>query len=152
MGRIYKRFRIKTAAGSASGIGKIDNGADRTLIRFETACRLGLDPMTAKTVTMRAAGSRLYGFLFPVEMKVGDRTAKVEAFVARFTRSGKHLRAVHPPNLIGADFMQSAKVQLDYRKPHRRVFSESWSWDWEFRPTTPAERRMLRRTTRCPRR
>jgi hypothetical protein len=155
MGRVFKVARLMTPLGVARVRAKITTGADRTILNYQIACRLGLDIGRAKTASMEAAGgSELLGFLFPVAARIGRREATVEAFVPVFRSDGKRQRRAVGRNLIGSDFMQRAKAGLDYARPHRATFGGTYRWpeDWKEVPTTADQRALLRRhAPRCSR-
>lgn len=153
MGRIIKRFSAKTSKGAVKGSAKIDSGADSTILRFDAACELGLDTKNDKIGAMRAAdGGRLTGFYIPIKLRIDARQAEIEAFVPVFVNSQEMLEK-DQKHLVGADFLQEAKVILDYSKPHKNVFgSPGFRPDWQPTKITPEEIKLLRRRAKCRKR
>ena len=155
MGRIVKSFTARTASGKVTGEAKIDTGADRTIIAYPLACRLGLDIDTAPRAAMSTAGGhRLVGFSLKADIQIDSRRARVDAFVPLGTLgSDNNFRKVPARSLIGHDFLRRSGTQLDYSKPHANVMrgTAGWPFEWKIGRVTAQEERLLRTAT-CPRR
>lgn len=121
MGKIIKSFTATTATGKIRREGKIDTGADRTIIPFRDACLLGLDTTAAPIRAMGTATGRMSGFLIPARVQIGKRVGTVQIFVPVFDDRGAPISRKH--SLVGHDFLQATKAMLDYSKPHEQVLS-----------------------------
>ncbi|MBI5487106.1 MAG: aspartyl protease family protein [Deltaproteobacteria bacterium] len=148
MGRIIKEFTAEACNERVEATGKIDNGADRTVLQPELATALGFDRSRAKPLHGRtASGQQMFGHAFRVKLTVDKRTAEVEAFVPAVAISAKgEVEAVDTRNLIGTDFLQGSGASLDYSKPHDQVFSGMPEFEigggWiDFDPPTHTPRR-----------
>ncbi|MBI5487103.1 MAG: hypothetical protein HY905_07200 [Deltaproteobacteria bacterium] len=125
MGRIIKEFIAEACGARATRTGKIDGGADRTVLKPDVAEELRLDTRTAQPHSVwTASGQEVMGHIFRVRLTVDQRTAEVDAFVpvGAVSTSGE-LESVQPRNLIGTDFLQASQAKCDYSKPHEEVFS-----------------------------
>lgn len=170
MGRIRRRFRASNGAGKVTGQAKIDSGADRSVLPFSQARRLGLltSGRLPTEVAETAGGSaRLYGFSIPVTIEVrrdggggilratlqrpGVFVPTHEAVPGHEDETPPPLRplAKEPEALLGHDFLQGAKAKLRYSTRRGRL--DGLSMTWAFRKLTPSERRALRAHPRsCP--
>lgn len=160
MGKLTCRATFTTRTGTIRRNGKIDSGADYTVIGWSDGCRLGLDPATAQTAAIGGIGqARLAGFLLPTTITVQKHSADIVVFVSYHRIIGRSSPALKPirgktPVLIGHDFLQAVGAVLDF-KQHRIVLSGydelSWPFSWELQTVTREEETALRRL-RCPRR
>lgn len=152
MGKLTKLFKAKTTKGSANGRGKIDTGADVTILRWDIACALGLDISKAPLAAMGTATGRMTGFNLPIELSIGNKKGKLTAFVPMFKVDGDKMERIQVTNnLIGHDFLQEAKVKLDYNKPHNEVLGVvSWPEEWSKTTIKPKEKEKLRNVRSCP--
>ncbi len=154
MGRIIRRFLAFTELGKADADGQIDSGADRTVLQRSVAEDLGFSAHGKKpTDTMIVANDeKICGYTLPVCLRIGERSALVDAFVPEARLDG--------PSLIGADFLQASGAMLDYSKPDDEAFSGRRSPPrefhvgggmLEFRKLTPEERAALKPSDPCRR-
>jgi hypothetical protein len=117
MGRIIRRFRAFTDSAKVDADGQIDSGADRTVLQRSVAEDLGFSTHGKKpTDTMIVANDeKICGYTLSVCLRIGERSACVDAFVPEAQLDG--------PSLIGADFLQASGATLDYGKPDDQAFS-----------------------------
>ena len=162
MGKIRRWFSARNGAGHVTGHAKVDSGADRTVLPFSLACRLGLGAMpNTPTAEAKLAGgsSRLFGHFIPatLEMRRDGGKGRLEGhldkvFVPTHEPIPGHEEEQDPPlrplarepaPLIGHDFLQESKASLRFRKG-RGELSGSMSLSLTFRKLTARERRHYR--------
>ena len=158
MGTIRLRFKAKRGTRREVFSAVVDTGADVTNLNLETACELGLDPRSAKQITMQVAGgAKLFGFkLDNVELSRGKRVAKLPfVFVPTEVRVGEVTESVarNDEQLIGHDFLQAAGAKLDYGTHELRGSGSkrpvSAHPKAKIRNATPIERAQMRAIS-CP--
>lgn len=116
MGKLMREFLAFHSGAAKTATGRIDTGADRTVLQLRLARRLGFDPEGRRPteVMIVANGERTRGYQMPVCLTIGKRSACVNAFVPE--------KEVDIPNLIGSDFLQQSHASLDYSKPDDQAF------------------------------
>jgi len=129
MGRILKKFTIENVHGKSTDIGKIDSGADVTLVRLDIGRKLGVDPAIAeKLIAIGGIGQqRLIGIEVPAQVRVGRASATLTVVVpiGRYDAKTKKIKAVSQQhNLIGHDFLQATKSKIDFSRPIDDAFVE----------------------------
>lgn len=88
---VRRRLVVTTESGQAPDEGRMDTGADRTILTAEVACKVGAGKHAKGWLEMRVpGGATLVGVEYPVTV-----------------------------NLIGDDFFRGSRSKLDYGRPGR---------------------------------
>ncbi len=133
MGRIHKRFTVRNEHGQASAVGKVDTGADVTLVRLDIGRRLGADTLTSKGVTIGGiGGQRVVGLEVPATVKIGASEAQLALAVpvGVVDNHGNFTPRAQKINLIGHDFLQATGAALDFSRSGAQAFVEGARVDY----------------------
>jgi len=131
MGRVVKRFKAISGERKVSGLAIVDTGADRSLLSNRAAKRLGVAPGITPVGASFGVGDQPYlHWKYHVDLTVGEYSvdnllvATPFAVVLGKKKTGEPItrRIRQSENLIGHDFLQEAKVPLNYRRPHDKIF------------------------------
>lgn len=146
---VVRRFVATTPTGEARDDGRIDTGADMTVLSTDVACRLNAsDHVDADSVDAEIPGGLVItGFQYPATIRVGHLTGRVRPYlpVSVVRPNGNREPLQQNRNLIGEDFMRDAKAKLDYGKRGTELSGLLDIDPSKFRPSTPENARYARK-------
>ncbi len=150
MGRINKSFTVRAGGVQVRSVGKVDSGADVSLVRLDIGRRLGIDPATSDVIAVGGIGNqRTVGFSLPATIEIDGSEAKLDLAVPVGTVDARgHLTTFEQKNnLIGHDFLQATGARLDFSEGRGRFVAGKCTQrvdDVELLKITPREERALR--------
>jgi len=154
MGRVYEKLEIRRGNKIVRVNAQVDSGADQTIVPKKHIYALGINPCEAHYFEVHGVGGgTLKGVQVNLNLTAAGKTARTKTFVPLFDKNGVPL--TDEDTLLGHDFMQKAKVKIDYtthsladaKKPKGVRYGFN---DWKVKPVSKTEEKKLRVLLKCP--